>query len=187
MLKGVIWLVLNSKTKRFTVCLKGSHRACKKRQWIIFKTQMSQKIIKMKILCCCVIFTAFPPYAFQKCCSYFDRYLHETKRFTPQHWSHNILLSDVAESRHEQSSNSLLIHSEVTIFYFFKCHSCILGKGVGWAVVSTILITLELFYSTKRIQRVAVSPHWTTKVINRAINVRGQIGGNKIQEMTKTK
>lgn len=46
-----------------------------------------------------------------------------------------------------------------------------MGKeGVGWAVASTILITLELFYSTERIQRVAVSPHWTTKVINRAIN-----------------
>lgn len=47
---------------------------------------------------------------------------------------------------------------------------------MGWAVVSTILITLELFYSTKQIQRVAVSPHWTTKGINRAINKKGQIG-----------
>lgn len=62
------------------------------------------------------------------------------------------------------------------------------GKGVGWAVVSTILITLELFYSTKRIQRVAVSPHRTTKVINRAINKkRTNRRRKKIQEMTKTK
>lgn len=65
--------------------------------------------------------------------------------------------------------NHTIFHSEVNIFYFFKCHSCILGKGEGWAVVSTILITLELFYSTKPIQRVAVSPQWTAKLINRAI------------------
>lgn len=60
--------------------------------------------------------------------------------------------------------------------------------GAGWAVVSTSLITLELFYSTKRIQRVAVSPHWTTKVINRAINkTKTNIGEKKLQEMTETK
>lgn len=81
------------------------------------------------------------------------------------------IYGEVGQTSGEQSSHSLLIHSEVTIFYFFKCHSCIMGKeGVGWAVALTILITLELFYSTKRIQRVAVSPHRTTKVINRAIN-----------------
>lgn len=50
------------------------------------------------------------------------------------------------------------------------------------AVVSTILITLELFYSTKRIQRVAVSPHWTTKGINRAINKKRTIGGKKYKK-----
>lgn len=41
------------------------------------------------------------------------------------------------------------------------------GSGVG---IDNFLITLELFYSTKQIQRVAVSPHRTTKVINRAVN-----------------
>lgn len=83
-------------------------------------------------------------------------------------WSDRVIRK---ENKRQQSPGSLFIHSEVTIFYFFKCHSCIMGKeGVGWAVASTILITLELFYSTERIQRVAASPHWTTKVINRAIN-----------------
>lgn len=44
---------------------------------------------------------------------------------------------------------------------------------------------MELFYSTKPIQRVAVSPHWTAKVINRAIN-KGtkRRKGKQIQEMT---
>lgn len=46
----------------------------------------------------------------------------------------------------------------------------------------------KLFYSTKPIQRVAVSPHWTAKVINRAITKRTKRRKRKqIQEMTKTK
>ena len=67
--------------------------------------------------------------------------------------------------------NHTIFHSEVNIFYFFKCHSCILGKGAGWAVVSTILITLELFIALNQ-YKVAVSPQWTAKVINRAITKR---------------
>ena len=63
-----------------------------------------------------------------------------------------------------------------------------MGEG-GWGGrwYRQILITLELFYSTKRIQRVAVSPHRTTKVINRAINKKRTNRRKKIQEMTKTK
>lgn len=63
-------------------------------------------------------------------------------------------------------------YSTVKLPYFISLSAihAYWGRGWGWAVVSTILITLELFYSTKRIQRVAVSPHRTTKVINRAIN-----------------
>lgn len=59
------------------------------------------------------------------------------------------------------------------------------GVGGGGRWFQTILITLEIFYSTKQIQRVAVSPHRTTKVINRAIKTKTKRGG--VQEMTKTK
>lgn len=82
-------------------------------------------------------------------------------------------------------------YSTVKLPYFISLSAihAYWGRGWGWAVVSTILITLELFYSTKRIQRVAVSPHRTTKVINRAINknVDKYRREKKLQEMTETK
>lgn len=88
----------------------------------------------------------------------------------------------------KQSQSSC--YSTVKLSYFISLsaiHAYWGREGVGWAVVSTVLITLELFYSTKRIQSSCVTS--TDDKSNKPCNKqkKGQTGGGKVQEMTKTK
>lgn len=91
--------------------------------------------------------------------------------------SDTAMMTSPRERTTTQNSTTLYIHSEVTIFYFFKCRSCILGRAVGWvgcrvgwAVVSTILnntwVILQHWTNTKS----SCVTSSDNKIINRAIN-----------------